>query len=67
MILIYVFYFLILYSPIKENSSKVQMVKGYLKVSIRFKTDILAPHNAQLVISNYSYVEVFFRVPTTST
>ena len=35
------------------------------------KTDILpkcfAPHNVQLVISNHSYVEVFFRVPITST
>ena len=40
-----------------------KMVKGCLKVSIRFKTDILkkcfAPHNAQLVIWNHSYVEVY--------
>ena len=40
------------------------MVKGCLKVSILFKTDILpkcfAPNNAQLVILNHSYVEVFF-------
>jgi len=47
------------------------MVKGCLKVSILFKTDILskcfAPHNVQLVISNHFYVEVFFWVPTTST
>jgi len=46
------------------------MVKGCLKVSI-FLTDILpkcfAHHNAQLVISNHSYVEEFFWVPTTST
>ena len=44
------------------------MVKGCLKVSILFKTDILpkcfAPHNAQLVISNHSYVEVFFLGPS---
>ena len=50
--------------------SNGKMVKGCLKVSI-LKTDILpkyfAPHNAQLVISNRSYVEVFFWVPTTST
>ena len=43
--------------------SNGKMVKGCLKVSILFKTDILlkcfAPHNAQLVISNHSYVEVF--------
>jgi len=42
-----------------------------LKVSIIFKTDtlpnILAPHNAHLVKSNHSYVEVFFWVPATST
>ena len=48
-----------------------KMVKGCLKVSIRFKTDILkkcfAPHNAQLVILNHSYVEVFCWVSTTST
>jgi len=48
-----------------------KMVKGCLKVSILFKTDILpncfAPNNAKLVISNHSYVEVFFWVPTTST
>ena len=47
------------------------MVKGCLKVSILFKTDTLrkcfASHNAQLVISNHSYVEVYFWVPTTST
>jgi len=42
-----------------------------LKVSILYKTDtlakLLAPHNAHLVKSNHSYVEVFFWVPTTST
>ena len=42
-----------------------------LKVSILYKTDtlakMLAPHNAHLVKSNNSYVEVFFWVPTTST
>jgi len=42
-----------------------------LKVSILFKTDtlskLLAPHNAHLVKSNHSYVEVLFWVPTTST
>ena len=42
-----------------------------LKVSILFKTDtlakMLATHNALLVKSNHSYVEVFFWVPTTST
>ena len=47
------------------------MVKGCLKASTLFKTDTLpkcfAPHNAQLVISNHPYVEVFFWVPTTST
>ena len=45
-----------------------KMVKGCMKVSKKiyyiFKTDSLpkwfAPHNAQLVISNHSYVEVFF-------
>jgi len=51
--------------------SNGKMVKGWLKVIILFKTDILpkcfAPYNVQLVISNHSYVEVFFRVPTTST
>ena len=51
--------------------SNGKMVKGCLKVIILFKTDILqilfAPHNVQLVISNHSYVEVFFWVPTTST
>ena len=50
--------------------SKGKMVKGWLKVSILFKTAILpkcfAPNNAQLVISNISYVD-FFWVPTTST
>jgi len=39
------------------------MVKGCLKVSIHFKTDTLATHNAQLVISDHSYVEVFFTFP----
>ena len=51
--------------------SNGKMVKGCLKVSTLFKTDILpkcfTPHNAQLVISNHSYVEVFCWVPTTST
>ena len=51
--------------------SNGKMLKGWLKVIILFKTDILpkcfAPHNVQLVISNYSYVEVFFWVLTTST
>jgi len=50
--------------------SNGKMEKGCLKVGI-LKTNILpngfAPHNAQLVISNHSYVEVFFWVPTTST
>jgi len=40
-----------------------KMVNGCLKVSILFTTDSLpkcfAPHNAQLVLSNDSYVEVF--------
>ena len=48
--------------------SNGKMVKECLKVSILFKTDILpkchAPHNAQLVISNHSYVAVFFWVLT---
>ena len=43
------------------------MVKECLKVSILFKTECLlkslAPHNTQLVISNYSYVEVFLGSP----
>jgi len=70
MLLIYVFYRFILYSPMKKiNNGK--MVKGCLNVGILFKTKILpkcfASHNAQLVISNHSYVEVFFWVPTTST
>jgi len=51
--------------------SNGKMVKRCLKVSILFKTDILpkyfASHNALLVISNHTYVEVFFWVPTTST
>ena len=38
-----------------------------LKVIILFKTDtlqkMLAPHNAHLVKSNHSYVEVFFLGP----
>jgi len=48
-----------------------KMLKGWLKVIILFKTDILPKcfthYNVQLVISNYSYVEVFFWVPTTWT
>ena len=51
--------------------SNGKMVKGCLKVSILFKTDILpkcfSPHNAQLVMWYHFYVEVFFLVPTTST
>ena len=51
--------------------SNGKMEKGCLKVSILLKTDIFpkcfAPHNAQLVISNHSYVKVFFWVPTTLT
>ena len=52
-----------------ERISNGKMVKGWLKVSILFKTDILlkcfAPDNAQLVISNHSYVEVYFWVDIT--
>jgi len=70
MLLIYVFNGFVLYSPMNEISNG-KMVKGCLKEGILFKTYILpkcfAPHNAQLVISNHSYVEVFFWVPTTST
>jgi len=54
-----------------SKGKKGKMVKWCLKVSILFKTNILpkgfAPHNAQLVVSNHSYVEVLFWVPTTST
>jgi len=53
------------------NEIKLNGKRICLKVSIIFKTDSLpknlAPHNAYLVKSNYSYVEVFFYVPTTST
>jgi len=42
--------------------SNGNMVKGWLKVIILFKTAVLpkcfAPHNVKLVISNHSYVEV---------
>jgi len=70
MLFIFVFNRFILYFPM-NGISNGKMVKRCLNVSILFKTDILpkyfAPHDAQLVISNHSYVEVFFWVPTTST
>ena len=54
-----------------NEKSNGKMVNRCLKVSILFETDILpkcfAPHNAQLVVSNHFYVEVFFWVLTTST
>ena len=66
---IYVFYRFILYSSMNEIS--LNGIRICLKVSILFKTDtlakMLAPHNAHLVKSNHSYVEVFVWVPTTST
>ena len=64
---IFLFTYFVVSFYILQYTKLVQMVKECLRVSIIFKTDMLAPHNDQLVLSNPSYVEYFFRAPTTST